>query len=783
MNKIELLAPAGDWDSLVGAINAGANAIYLSGKKFGARSFASNFELNQIFSAIEYAHLRNVLVYVTINTLIYDHEISTLLTYTDELVRHHVDALIIQDLGLLELFSLRYPDTDLHASTQMNVLNIDQAKFLKSKGVKRIILARESSIEMIKKIKSAVDIELEVFVHGALCISYSGNCLFSSMIGGRSGNRGECAQSCRLPYQLLRDNAVIEPNSYLLSAKDLITIEHIYELLNSGVTSFKIEGRMRKPEYVIQTVLSYKNAINQIFLGSSIDYDQEIDNLVRVFNRGQTRGYLFSETPKNIVNSERPNHIGVPIGKVDDCYRGKVTVTLTDTLHLNDGIRFLGQKDIGMGVSRILSNGINITTAFAGETIILDSPEYVEPGSQVLKTLDIELETSLQKYIDEGVKHLFISGEITANLGDHLKINASDEYGHNWEVVSDFIIPKADSHPITKDNLIEHFSKLGNTPYEWISLEIYSDQLGFIPVKIINELRRTLIENINHTILYRPNRTIHNEINFTPSVFDLSTPSLVVSVSNQEQLSAAISSGITEIYISENIQIERSLYPQITFRHRKKRIWSDIDTLPNDTSVISEVGHLLKQDDSSIIVTDEFLNVTNIHALHFLHHNGAYRVTLSPETNKEVAETIVKNYIAFYHEYPNIEKVVYGREELMISKYCPIAKTYDTNINCNLCYKNQYSLRDRKGAEYPLINDGSCNIKIMHSKPLVLIDYLHLFVQNGINTLRLNFTVENKQTTLDVIAAYKNAMEHLPYSLSRENVTTGRFNTNIAGSL
>lgn len=190
MKQVELLSPAGDRLSFIGAINAGCNAVYLAGKKFGARSFAQNFEVEEIIEMIKYAHLRNVLVYVTLNTLVYDDEIPALIEYADILVKNHIDALIIQDLGVLEIFSKRYPNTDLHASTQMNTLNVEQAKFLKSIGVKRIILARETSIEEIKHIKENVDIELEVFIHGALCISYSGNCYFSSMIGGRSGNRG-----------------------------------------------------------------------------------------------------------------------------------------------------------------------------------------------------------------------------------------------------------------------------------------------------------------------------------------------------------------------------------------------------------------------------------------------------------------------------------------------------------------------------------------------------------------------------------------------------------------
>ena len=216
MKKIELLAPAGSQESLIGAINAGANAVYLAGKRFGARAFSNNFDDENLIEAIHYAHLRGVFVYVTINTLIFDDEVEELLSFTDLLVKNQVDALIVQDIGMMDLLTKRYPNTDIHASTQMNVHNINQAKMLKSLGVKRIVMARETPLSVIRQIKKTVDIELEVFVHGALCVSYSGNCLMSSMQGGRSGNRGQCAQPCRLTYKLIKENQAISDQSYLL---------------------------------------------------------------------------------------------------------------------------------------------------------------------------------------------------------------------------------------------------------------------------------------------------------------------------------------------------------------------------------------------------------------------------------------------------------------------------------------------------------------------------------------------------------------------------------------
>ncbi len=781
MKQVELLSPAGDRLSFIGAINAGCNAVYLAGKRFGARSFAQNFEVEEIIEMIKYAHLRNVLVYVTLNTLVYDDEIPALIEYADILVKNHVDALIIQDLGVLEIFSKRYPSTDLHASTQMNTLNVEQAKFLKSIGVKRIILARETSIEEIKHIKENVDIELEVFIHGALCISYSGNCYFSSMIGGRSGNRGECAQSCRLPYELYKEDELIEDKSYLLSAKDLITIDHLEALIELGINSLKIEGRMRKPEYVVQSVKSYRNLIDSYYYNQEIDNENEKDKLTKVFNRGQTKGFLFNETPKDIVNSDKPNHVGVTIGKVISFNRGKVTLLLSDSLSVNDGIKFISNKESGMTVSRISKNDMIISQAFSGEVVVLDSKDPVEVGSVVVKTSDSELENTLSVFLKEDYTSIPLKGTVNAYLNNRLSVEVVDELNNRYFVESDFLIPEAKNQPITKENLYEHFYKLGNTPFAFETLEIKSNELGFIPVKVINELRRDLIEKIIAEKTKRPEIKIVDH-NYSKNI-DLNIenkPNLIVSVNNTEQFEAAINSGINEIYLDANLTIKNDAYKDTKITRRQRRINPFADYKQYKETVISEVGLLNKKEKFSRMITDEFMNVTNIYSVHFLHLNGVERITLSSETNQYILDNIVKNYLDTFKTFPNLEKVVYGREELMISKYCPIAKSYGTNVGCMLCYKNQYYLKDRKDEMYPLINDGLCNIKIMHSRPLVLIDYVFDLIQNGIYNLRLNFTTESYEETVKIIKAYQNAINKLPFNLGIDKYTKGRYITKVA---
>ena len=254
MKKIELLAPAGNMDNLIAAVEAGADAVYLGGKSFGARAFSKNFTDEEIIKAINYCHLYGVKVYVTVNTLVYENEVSDFMNYIDFLHKNNVDAVLIQDLGMLDLVRKTYPNLEVHSSTQMHIHNLDGTLLMQKLGVKRVVLARETSIDEIKHIKNNSDIELEVFVHGALCISYSGECLMSSMIGGRSGNRGECAGSCRLKYDVISDNKRINKGDYPLSTKDLNSLEYVGYLIESGVSSLKIEGRMKSKAYVYMVV-------------------------------------------------------------------------------------------------------------------------------------------------------------------------------------------------------------------------------------------------------------------------------------------------------------------------------------------------------------------------------------------------------------------------------------------------------------------------------------------------------------------------------------------------
>lgn len=783
MKKIELMAPAGSREAFIGAINAGANAVYLAGKRFGARAFAANFETTEMADLVRYAHLRGVSVYVTVNTLVFDDEVSQLLEYTDELVGADVDALIVQDLGMLDLLHRRYPHVPIHASTQTNAHNVAQVRFLKELGASRVILARETSVDVIREIKKAVDIEIEVFVHGALCVCYSGNCLFSSMVGHRSGNRGECGQPCRLPYTLLKDGVAVSEEAYLMSTKDLMTLRSLPELAEAGIDAFKIEGRMRKPDYVIQSVLSYRKALEAMRANSPFDSAEEVDRLKRVFNREYTEGYVLNAEPHTLNNAYRPNHMGVEVGTVESFSRGKVEIRLSGDLSVNDGIRIVGDSDTGNVVSRIILGSTLVPTAHAGDVILLDSADPVTPGSTVLKTLDYSLVRSLDGYLDPEWKMIPLRGTARVFVGKPMELEIRDADGNQAKAESAFIVPAAQNAPMSGLAIKTQLEKLGNTPFGWESLIVETDGQGFIPVKIINELRREAIEKMT-VLRIAPRRTL-SILPETPDMIagEKETFGISAKVRTPEQLEACEEAGIKTIYYEENLKIDTTVHPDIRYYAQKRRIWPDVDKLTFDSSsLVSDVGSLWVFGHGSAstkgisLFGDQFLNVTNIYTAGLLLKNGLEGLTLSLELQKERIQNFYSLFSAKFGGDAVFEQIVYGRTELMVSKYCPIAKTMGANKkNCHLCEHAQYSLKDRMDYEFALLNDGDCNIRVLNPKPLCLIDHLEFFRNCGISRVRLDFTVETADETRVVIDSFQRALRKESYSLNRRGMTYGRF--------
>mgnify|MGYP001049157279 FL=1 len=513
MKRIELLAPAGSMESMHAAVQAGADAIYLGGSKFSARAYASNFDNENMTKAVEYCHLYNVKMYVTINTILKEDEAMEALEYAKFLYKIGVDALIIQDLGFANLIRKNLPDFELHASTQMTIHNAEGALFLRELGFKRIVLSRELSLKEITHISKELEIETEIFVHGALCVCYSGQCLMSSMIGGRSGNRGRCAQSCRLPNTIIDKKTMIERKGYLLSPKDICTIEDIKDIVKSGTTSLKIEGRMKRPEYVAGVVQAYRKAIDNVLNNESLEVKgndsqcndkglkgeksvnlkEEKKKLLQLFNReGFSKAYLFGNVGKDMMAYSFPKNTGVELGKVQK----DLMIILKGNIALKDGIR---KGEEGFTVSKIIKNGKEVAEAFEGDKVKLLPAQY-KSGDMLYKTSDVKLLSKLEEiYKKSFERKVDLKLSVRFKVDEPIVLTCFYE-GKNLEVQGE-IVQKALKKPLDKERIIDSLSKAGDTPFKFTDINFEEFEDGFLPISALNEVRRNLVEKLNNYVL------------------------------------------------------------------------------------------------------------------------------------------------------------------------------------------------------------------------------------------------------------------------------------------
>ena len=484
----ELLAPAGSMQALRLAIMNGANAIYVGGKRFGARAYAPNFSEEELIEAANLCHLYGVRLYVTINTMCYESELKAVLEYATFLYQNHIDAVIVSDLGLIHLLRENLPDLEIHVSTQAHTFSKEQIEYYHQIGVKRVVVDRELSLEEIEDLPDLL--EIEVFIHGALCVCYSGECLFSALTSGRSGNRGTCAQYCRMPYEIYYENKPVNnKEKYVLSTKELNTSHYMDKLMQSKIKSFKIEGRMKSPEYVGFITKYYRDLIDEYQKNKEAHVNEEQEqNLKTIFNREFTSGYLFQE--QNIMNMQTPNHIGIEIGKVIEVTKDKIKILLNKRLNQEDGIRFEGSGK-GMIVNYLYhQNGKLISHANPNEIVYLDNKIGLTKKEVVRKTLDKKLMDSL-KNVSE--KKIGIDIEIEARLESFtLRLICENDV---VEVQKD-ICERAKTIGMTKENITEKITRLGDTPFVVKNIHISLEDNLFIPVSKLNEIRREAIEQL-----------------------------------------------------------------------------------------------------------------------------------------------------------------------------------------------------------------------------------------------------------------------------------------------
>jgi len=773
MRDVELLAPVGSFEALKAAVQNGANAVYLGGKDFGARASANNFDRDELKEAVKYAHIRGVQVFVTTNTLRKENEIEDFLEYAKFLYDIDVDAIILQDIGMARLIKRELPDFELHASTQMVAHSLEDVKYLESVGFDRVVLAREVTVEEIKYICDNCKADIEVFVHGALCVCYSGQCLMSSMIGNRSGNRGRCAQPCRQRYELIDvyTGEVVNSNGdYLLSPRDLNAIEEIDKVIDAGVHSLKIEGRMKRPEYVATVIDGYRKTIDEYLATNKLNVsDETINDLYTIFNRKFTKGLLLGDVGKDMMNSQLPNNQGLYVGTVVDYNKKakRLKIKLANTLKKGDGIN-LGGGTIG----RIIKNGNIETIGYKGETIELDFVGEARKGQIVFKTSDSELMDRVQATFTqdkEFVKNI-IDAKITIKLGQKPILTLKDRHSNEATIEGDKIVEEAMKVALSKEKVETQLRKLGNTPYELDLLEIELDDNVSLPISLLNQMRRDCIELLDKERVSIKNRKYKNKIvKYKPVLYNRNKQQEIsVKVKNLEQLESALECGVDRIYYEDTNTIDKGM--SLAMKYNKKVIYSAPRIIRN-----KEYNHLAKANNAGVesvqvgnygsidyfkdkkLNIDYYLNAFNSETINYYKEIGADTLCISQELNiNEIKETIKYTDI-------NIESVVYGYTPLMITEYCPmgvIVRDCKKDKRVAKCKESIYALRNSKGDEFRVSQDIFCRSTIYNSNVTCMLDNLYELHEIGINVLRLDFTLEDKGTVKEVIEAYQEVLSN-----------------------
>lgn len=716
--KTELLAPAGSMDSFYQAIYNGANAIYLATKRFGARAYAKNFSLDELDKVLDIAHALGVKIYVTVNTIIKSNELIDAYNYIDELYSLGVDGLILTDLALIDYVINNCKGMEAHISTQSGVKDLNDVKFFESIKANRCVLARECSIDDIRVIKKNSKMPLEVFIHGALCVSYSGGCLLSSMISLRSGNRGRCSQNCRKEYTIYKNNTPITEKGFYLSMKDLNTSNKLNELLDSKVDSLKIEGRMKNAEYVSIITSQYRKIIDAYPNKTNIDLDN-------VFHRSYTKGFLFNEDKGKIVNPLKANNEGKYIGNIGKRKNDLTQIILKDTIHLGDRIRIDSTDETYFTIDKLFDDKNNSVNEAKGSCYV-DVRSKVDNNSKVYVMIDssIDISTSNEYKIPLTI---YVDGNINSPL--KITVYKNDNY-YTYE--SNSLLQEAKNAPITKDSMFNQLSKLNDTPYYLESIQYNITDNVFMTLKDINELRRIMVNDLINSSRIRRNNIVrlnNDKISFEKT-FNLSC-----FVSNDEQYKACTELGIKNVFYKNYSSYVGSTYPQC------------------NNVLVGSYGGIYNYNGKNI-TSDYTFNVINEDSVYALHKFGVNMVTVSTEISNAELKELVENYKNKNNGYPNLSMIVYGYERLMTTKYCPLK-----NLNeCGQCMNNSYMISDSKANFY--ITHKNCITNILNGSSLNLIDNLKE-ISNYVNDIRLDFTIEDYDTTKNTIEQFKNKINNL----------------------
>ena len=803
---MELLAPAGTMENFMAALESGADAIYLGGKVFNARAHAANFGIDELREAVRLAHILDVSVYVTVNILIGDTELKDLEQYIKDLDSIGVDAIIVQDLAVAEIAKRVAPNIHLHGSTQMTAATLDAVRFYESLGFTRVVLARELSLKEIQHICKHCKAEIEVFVHGALCVCYSGQCLMSSFIGGRSGNRGACAQPCRLPYELLDskgESVLPKHEAYLLSPKDLNYSEHMNELVAAGVTSFKVEGRMKKVSYVRQVIGTYREILDEASI-----HENQRKALASGFNRGFSTAYLEDTVGRQMMTVVAPNHQGKPIGE-SYTKKGEVYLSLTEPieqgslvkiLQSNGSVTYYTVDDEWTCVSDTLYKGRPAEGLAVGQLYLASTPKNTK--SRGLQEFTRKYDMSV--YLSVGSNGETNDTELTAILDSGLSVTVTNEY-----------VPAiANKVPTSLEKVTEQLGRLGNTLFRLSYVDI-PDGPYMWPASVLNALRRdavTALETalITHHVESWQALQVTGDVDYDfKAQHELSydtCPMISARVDEIEGVKAAISGGAQKIIFGGD-RLSRTPYalsvydevarlcaqsdvictfatPRVVkddeveaYKHTLEAI---VQAHPDSISIhvpqallwLRELGY------TGAIEADTGLNIFNTPTLHFWEQLHISCVNPSQElTLKQITE-LAK------HSHVPIETMIHGYTEMMISEYCAIASFVGTGskVNCPMpCVKESYSLKDRKGEIFPIRTDPYCRMHIMNSHEMDMRAYVPMLLQKGISILRVDGRHMKPSYVKDIVSQYvgiaTGTMEAPPKKIDSqgESITRGHY--------
>lgn len=810
---IELLSPVGDFECLKAAVQNGADSVYFGADIFSARAFATNFNLPELEKVIQYAKIRGVKTHLTLNTLVTDTEFIEAINLAKKAYEYGIDAIIVQDLGLATKLIELFPDLSIHGSTQMTVHNLNGALELQDLGFKRVVLARELSINEIDYICKNTDIEIETFIHGALCISYSGQCLFSSMLGGRSGNRGKCAGPCRLPFQLLENDKNIN-SGYLLSTKDLCGLEFIPDLINAGVKCFKIEGRMKSPEYVATVTRIYRKYIDLALSKKEYIIDEnDKKELLQVFNRGMSSsGHLSNEANRNLVYKEKSNNMGLFLGKVQkyNNKKGYITVKLNEKISIGDTIS-LEKEEGSYTVSELMDTDFNnISSTKIGQTVIIGRMKgNIKLSNNIFKMSSKTLNNIARESISKENKKISLNCSISIkkDLPITIKVTSASniEFYKDLKInyTTDIIPLEAKNRPIDKDTVITQFSKTSTTPYKFKRIDVSLDDNLFIPkLSILNDLRRTVLTMVAENIISSIKRTyIESNSNVTkleaphdisPLPIKKTQISLLLNILNKDFDYSRIKD-IDNIYIplkyftmkdySKILKVldnKFNLYiymPTIIKSNYKNLLSNNVENTLQKYNikgfVISNICNikllktLFKNIDKPLeLITNYTFNVYNSHTIQKLKNLGICKYTISPELNRDMITSICNcNYL------PN-ELIVYGRTPLINMNYCLLGETDKCYPTCQqrCTSSNTYFLKDRLNMNFRILPDNIQTVTTIFNSKITSL-YLKEF---NIDSARIDILDENIDEIMEIIHRVINNQR-----FEGHNYTNGNLNKDI----